>query len=209
MSEVSRPHSGHVYFTLKDAQAQIRGVIWKSTAQRIKFQLAGGAAGRLPRRSRCLSAARDVSARRPPGRAAGARGFAARLSSSSSSGWRRRGCSIRRHKKPLPVVSAAGGLVTSPTGAAVRDFLEVAARRFRGVEILVIPVRVQGDGAAAEIVRGIAAGQSPAAAAGRAGRGPRRRQPGRPVVFQRGSRGAGDLSPRSCRSSRPWGTRST
>jgi len=47
------------------------------------------------------------------------------------------------------------GFVTSPTGAAVRDFLEVAARRFRGVEILVIPARVQGDGAAAEIVRGI------------------------------------------------------
>jgi exodeoxyribonuclease VII large subunit len=59
------------------------------------------------------------------------------------------------HKKPLPAFPRRVGFVTSPTGAAVRDFLEVAARRFRGVEILVIPARVQGEGSAAEIVRGI------------------------------------------------------
>jgi len=60
-----------------------------------------------------------------------------------------------RHKKPLPAFPRRVGFVTSPTGAAVRDFLQVAARRFRGVSILVIPARVQGEGAAAEIALGI------------------------------------------------------
>jgi exodeoxyribonuclease VII large subunit len=59
-------------------------------------------------------------------------------------------------KRPLPPFPRRVGFVTSPTGAAIRDFLQVAARRFRGVQILVIPARVQGEGAAAEIARGIA-----------------------------------------------------
>jgi len=60
------------------------------------------------------------------------------------------------HKKPLPSFPRRVGFVTSPSGAAIRDFLQVAARRFCGVQILVIPARVQGEGAAAEIARGIA-----------------------------------------------------
>jgi exodeoxyribonuclease VII large subunit len=59
------------------------------------------------------------------------------------------------HKRPLPAFPRRVGFVTSPTGAAIHDFLQVAARRFRGVQILVIPARVQGEGASAEIVRGI------------------------------------------------------
>src|SRR5205807_9010006 len=58
-------------------------------------------------------------------------------------------------KRPLPLFPRRVGFVTSPSGAAIRDFLQVAARRFHGVEILVIPARVQGDGAAAEIAYGI------------------------------------------------------
>ena len=60
-----------------------------------------------------------------------------------------------RRKKPLPRVPRRLALVTSPTGAAVRDMLEILARRWPAVEIWVCPVRVQGDGAAAEIAAGI------------------------------------------------------
>jgi exodeoxyribonuclease VII large subunit len=61
------------------------------------------------------------------------------------------------HKRPLPRFPRHIALVTSPTGAAVRDFLEVARRRWQGVRVTVIPARVQGDGAAVDLVRGIAA----------------------------------------------------
>jgi exodeoxyribonuclease VII large subunit len=60
-----------------------------------------------------------------------------------------------RHKKPLPRFPRRIAFVTSPTGAAVRDFLEVVRRRWEGVHVLIIPARVQGDEAAADIVRGI------------------------------------------------------
>jgi exodeoxyribonuclease VII large subunit len=60
-----------------------------------------------------------------------------------------------RHKKRLPRFPTRIAFVTSPTGAAVRDFLEVLRRRWQGLEVLIIPSRVQGDGAALEIVRGI------------------------------------------------------
>jgi exodeoxyribonuclease VII large subunit len=60
-----------------------------------------------------------------------------------------------RHKKALPRFPRRIAFVTSPTGAAVRDFLEVSRRRWRGAQVLVIPAKVQGEGAAEEIVRGI------------------------------------------------------
>ena len=154
VSEVSRPHSGHIYFTLKDAQAQIRGVIWKSAAARIKFKLEEGqqviCQGDIdvyPPRGTYQLVVRQVE---PIG--AGALQLAFKQLQRRLA---EEGLFDPIHKKLLPAFPRRVGFVTSPTGAAVRDFLEVAARRFRGVEILVIPARVQGDGAAAEIVRGI------------------------------------------------------
>ena len=154
VSEVTRPHSGHVYFTLKDAQAQIRGVIWKSTAQRIKFKLAEGQQvichGDLdvyPPRGTYQLVVRQVEPQGVGALQLAFKQLQERLAAE--------GLFEAVHKKPLPAFPRRVGFVTSPTGAAVQDFLEVAARRFRGVEILVIPARVQGDGAAAEIARGI------------------------------------------------------
>lgn len=154
ISEVSRPHSGHVYFTLKDEGAQIRGVMWRTTAQRLRFNLEDGqqviCRGNLdiypPRGSYQLI----VQQIEPQGLGAlqiAFRQLQQRLAAE--------GLFDPRHKQPLPAFPRRIAFVTSPTGAAVRDFLEVASRRFRGVEILVIPARVQGDGAAAEIARGI------------------------------------------------------
>jgi exodeoxyribonuclease VII large subunit len=154
VSDVSRPSSGHVYFTLKDESAQIRGVLWRSSAARIRFKLEEGQAviclGDLdvyPPRGSYQLVVRQVE---PQGQGALQLAFLQvqkRLAAE--------GLFDPARKRPLPAFPRRVGFVTSPSGAAIRDFLEIAARRFRGVEILVIPARVQGEGAAAEIVRAI------------------------------------------------------
>jgi exodeoxyribonuclease VII large subunit len=154
ISEVSRPQSGHVYFTLRDAAAQIRGVAWKTTAARLRFRLENGQQvichGDLdvyPPRGTYQLVVRQVE---PIGAGALQLAFQQLQQRLAAEGLFR-----PERKRPLSPFPRRVGFVTSPTGAAIHDFLQVAARRFRGVEILVIPARVQGAGAAAEIARGI------------------------------------------------------
>jgi exodeoxyribonuclease VII large subunit len=154
ISEVSRPHSGHVYFTLKDEGAQIRGVIWRSTAERLRFKLQEGhqvvCHGDIdvyPPRGSYQLVVRQVE---PQGVGALQLAFQQLQKRLEAEG-----LFDPLHKRPLPPFPRRVGFVTSPTGAAIHDFLQVASRRMRGVQILVIPARVQGEGAAAEIVRGI------------------------------------------------------
>jgi exodeoxyribonuclease VII large subunit len=154
VSEVTRPSSGHTYFTLKDEAAQIRGVIWRSAATRIKFKLEEGqqviCLGDLdvyPTRGTYQLVVRQVE---PQGLGALQLAFVQLQKRLAAEG-----LFDPARKRKLPAFPRRVGFVTSPTGAAIRDFLEIAARRFRGVEVLVIPARVQGEGAAAEIVRGI------------------------------------------------------
>jgi exodeoxyribonuclease VII large subunit len=154
VSEVTRPHSGHVYFTLKDEGAQVRGVVWRSTAQRMRFRLEEGqqviCQGDIdiyPPRGTYQLVVRQVE---PQGLGALQLAFQQlqrRLEAE--------GLFDPRHKQPLPPFPRRIGFVTSPTGAAIRDFLQVAARRFHGIEVLVIPARVQGEGSAREVARGI------------------------------------------------------
>jgi len=156
VSNFSRPQSGHCYFTLKDDLAQIRAVIWRGTASKLKFELTDGleilCRGHLdvyaPRGSYQLV----VDEIEPKGIGAlelALRKLRERLSAE--------GLFDPAGKRPLPTFPRRLAFVTSPTGAAVRDFLEVLRRRWRGVDVLIIPARVQGEGAAAEIVAGIRA----------------------------------------------------
>ena len=154
VSEVSRPGSGHVYFTLKDEGAQIRGVVWRTTAQRLRFKLEEGqqvvCLGDLdvyPPRGTYQLVVRQIE---PQGLGALQLAFQQlqrRLAAE--------GLFNRERKRPLPSFPRRVGFVTSPTGAAIHDFLQVANRRCCGVQILVIPARVQGEGSAGDIVRGI------------------------------------------------------
>jgi exodeoxyribonuclease VII large subunit len=155
ISEVSRPHSGHIYFTLKDEQAQIRGVIWRSTAQRMRFKLEEGQQvvchGDLdvyPPRGTYQLVVRQVEPQGVGALQLAFKQLAQRLEAE--------GLFDPARKRKLPAFPRRVGFVTSPTGAAIHDFLQVAARRFHGVQILVIPVRVQGEGSAQEVARGIA-----------------------------------------------------
>jgi exodeoxyribonuclease VII large subunit len=156
ISEVTRHGSGHIYLTLKDESAQIRGVIWRTTAARLPFQvregqhvLCGGDVEVYPPRGSYQLIIRLIE---PLG--LGAQQLALQQLKQKLAA---EGLFDPRRKKPLPVFPRRIAFVTSPSGAAVRDFLQVASRRWRGIQLLVIPAKVQGDGAAQEIVRGIRA----------------------------------------------------
>lgn len=151
LGSVSRPASGHLYFTIKDARAQIRCAMFKPKSSWLRFQPREGlhvlGRGRLT-----LYEARGeyqlvLDHMEEAGEGALRRAFdelKARLAAE--------GLFDAERKRPLPAFPARIGVVTSPTGAAIRDVLSVLARRFPLVEVDVLPVQVQGAGSAAQIV---------------------------------------------------------
>lgn len=158
ISNFSRPQSGHCYFTLKDDAAQLRAVLWRTSALRLKFELKDGLQvvchGRLdvyPPRGSYQLVVQQLELQGVGALELALRQLREKLAAE--------GLFDPRKKRPLPSFPRRIGVVTSPTGAALRDFLEVLRRRWRGVEILVFPARVQGEQAAAEIVAGIRAAQ--------------------------------------------------
>lgn len=156
VSGVRTARSGHIYFTLKDDEAQIRGVIWRSTARCLPFDLTDGTevicAGSVdvysPRGEYQLIV-REIEPKGVGALQLALRQLQTRLAAE--------GLFSPEFKKPLPRFPRRIAFVTSPAGAAIRDFIEVLRRRWRGTKVLVIPARVQGDGAATEIAKGIAA----------------------------------------------------
>jgi exodeoxyribonuclease VII large subunit len=154
VSNLSRPNSGHLYLTLKDADAPLRTIIYRSVALRMRFDLRDGmrvvVKGRLtvylPRGEYQL----QVEEVQPKG--IGPLELAFRQLREKLFG---RGWFDKERKKPLPRIPRRVGLVTSPTGSSVRDMLEILSRRWPPAEIWVCPVPVQGDGAAAEIAAAV------------------------------------------------------
>lgn len=150
----SRPQSGHCYLTLKDESAQIRGVIWRSTAARLRFDLHDGLEV-VCRGALDVYAARGsyqlvISEIQPRGMGAlelAFRQLQQRLLAE--------GLFAAERKRSLPRFPRQVAVITSPTGAAVRDFLEVLRRRWRGTNVWILPVRVQGAGSATEVVQAI------------------------------------------------------
>jgi exodeoxyribonuclease VII large subunit len=147
--------SGHCYLTLKDDRACIRAVIWKSTVQRIRADLHDGmdviVRGHLdvyaPRGQYNLV----IDELHLKGLGALELKFKQLYGKLAAEGLFR-----PERKRKLPAFPRRIALVTSPTGAAVRDFLEVLRRRWAGVHVIVVPARVQGVGAAEEIAAAIA-----------------------------------------------------
>jgi exodeoxyribonuclease VII large subunit len=155
ISNAARPRSGHVYFTLKDESAQLRAVMWRSDAQRLVFDLTDGLAVRAwggltvyPQRGDYQLIVRKLE---PEG--IGALELALRQTTARLAA---EGLFDPARKRRPPRFPRRIVMVTSPTGAAIRDFLRVIARRWDAIEILIIPVRVQGEGAASEIAAAIA-----------------------------------------------------
>lgn len=154
ISNLSRPQSGHCYLTLKDDRAQLRAVLWRSTASRVRFDLHDGlevvCQGYLDVYAQRGSYQLVIQQIQPQGMGAlelALRQLKLKLEAE--------GLFDPRRKRPLPRFPRRIAVVTSPTGAAIRDFLEVLKRRWRRVDVLVVPVRVQGDGASREIAGAI------------------------------------------------------
>jgi exodeoxyribonuclease VII large subunit len=148
--------SGHCYLTLKDEQSQIKAVIWKGTPQRVRSELHDGLEV-IIRGHLDLYAPRGeykliVEELQLKGLGALELKFRQLHEKLTAEG-----LFAPERKRPLPTFPRRIAFVTSPTGAAIRDFLEVLRRRWHGVHVLVVPARVQGIGAAEEIAAAIAA----------------------------------------------------
>ncbi len=154
VSNLARPRSGHVYLSLKDESAQIRAVIWKSVAQRLPFDLADGLSVRVWGELAVYAPRGEyqISIRRVEPEGVGALELAFRQRFEKL---RAEGLFDPGRKRPLPRFPRRIVVVSSPTGAAIRDFLQVTGRRWAASEILIAPSRVQGAGAAEEVVRAI------------------------------------------------------
>jgi len=154
VSNLGRPRSGHVYLTLKDKDAQIGAAIWRNVASRIRFQLENGqevlAYGRLdvyPPHGKYQLIIQRIQ---PKG--IGELQLAFRQLKEKL---QKEGLFDVEHKQPLPAFPRRIGIVTSATGAAIRDLITVLGRRCPSAEAVLKPVRVQGDGAAEEIAEAI------------------------------------------------------
>jgi exodeoxyribonuclease VII large subunit len=158
VSNLRKPQSGHIYFTLKDDKSQIRAVVFKQFGswqrKRAGFDLEEGmkvlCQARLsvyPPRGEYQLIVESIE---PRGAGALQKAFEqlkARLA--------QEGLFDERHKKPIPFLPQKIGVITSSTGAVIRDILNITGRRFPSVGILIAPVRVQGAEAAGEIIQGL------------------------------------------------------
>ena len=154
ISNFARPSSGHYYMTLKDEHAQIRAVMFKMQAYYLKFVPEDGmkvlVRGRIgvyePRGEYQII----IDYLEPLGVGALAAAF-----EQVKKKLLLEGVFDEEKKRPIPFLPKQIAIITSPTGAAVKDFLRISYRRMPYLDITVVPVRVQGDGAAADIVEAI------------------------------------------------------
>ncbi|MBA7641672.1 Exodeoxyribonuclease 7 large subunit [subsurface metagenome] len=154
ISNFYRHQSGHLYFTLKDERSQLRAVMFRSMAQKVPFELEDGlqvvCRGQInvyePRGEYQLL----VEVVEPMGKGALQLAF-----EQLREKLKKEGLFDPKFKKKLPLLPKKVGIVTSPRGAAIVDILRTIERRFARLHILIYPVRVQGEGAADEIVEGI------------------------------------------------------
>jgi exodeoxyribonuclease VII large subunit len=146
--------SGHRYFSLKDENAQIRCTLWRYRGEYLRFEPADGmkvtVQGSITVYERNGQYQLDVFELIPAGM--GRLEIAFQLLKEKLS---QEGLFDEEHKKPIPLYPEVIGVVTSPTGAAIRDIIRIIRDRFPGVKLIVRPVRVQGTGAAEEIAQAI------------------------------------------------------
>jgi exodeoxyribonuclease VII large subunit len=154
VSNLRTPISGHMYFTLKDAGAQLRAVLFRGNHQHLRYKPQEGSQilcrGRITVYEQRGEYQLIIDYLEPLGLGALAQAFEALKTRLAAEG-----LFDPSHKKPLPFLPRRLALVTSPTGAVVRDFLRLLRRRHANVEVLIYPVKVQGAEAAGEIVRAL------------------------------------------------------
>ena len=151
ISNLARPASGHIYFTLKDPQAQVRCAMFRMKRQYLRFQpengmrvLIRGRVGLYEGRGEFQLVAEHME---PAGEGALRQAFEALKLKLQEEG-----LFDTAHKLPLPLLPRRIGIITSPSGAAIRDVLSVLGRRFPGIPVLIYPASVQGEGAPQSLI---------------------------------------------------------
>jgi exodeoxyribonuclease VII large subunit len=154
ISNLRIPDSGHLYFTLKEESAQIRVVMFRSSAKLLRFRPENGLNVTIRGRITVYEERGElqVSAEFMEPKGAGALQLAfeqlkARLQSE--------GLFEASRKKPIPPLPQKIGVITSPQGAALRDILNILARRHRSANVLIYPAQVQGESAPGEVIAGL------------------------------------------------------
>lgn len=151
VSGLRRPGSGHLYFSLKDEGASLRAVLFRHQAALLRFALEEGRQVLCQGRISLYAPRGDlqlvVDTVEPLGEGALALAF-----EQTKRRLQDDGLLDAERKRPLPGLPRRVAVVTSPTGAAIRDFLNVLHRRFPGIEVTVYPVRVQGEQAAPQMI---------------------------------------------------------
>ncbi|MCY1505199.1 Exodeoxyribonuclease 7 large subunit [compost metagenome] len=155
ISNLARPASGHLYFTLKDAQAQVRCALFRQNAQRVRQALRDGLAVRVRGKVSLFEGRGDyqliADAVEPAGDGALRLAFEALKEKLAAEG-----LFAAERKRPLPAHPQHVGIVSSPTGAVIRDIISVFRRRAPQVELTLVPTAVQGREATGQIVRALA-----------------------------------------------------
>jgi exodeoxyribonuclease VII large subunit len=154
ISNFRSPSSGHYYMVLKDEKAQIRAAMFRPQARYLRFTPEDGmkvlAQGRIgvyePRGEYQII----LDYLEPVGIGALALAFEQLKEKLAAEG-----LFDQKIKKPLPYLPRSVAVITSPTGAAIRDFLKIIFRRFPNIRVIVVPVKVQGEEAAAEMVEAL------------------------------------------------------
>ncbi len=148
------PASGHYYFTLKDEGAQLKSVCYKMTARYLKFKPQDGIAvlarGRIDMYDARGEVQFVVEAIEPQGHGALQLAFEQLKKKLAAEG-----LFDSARKRPLPALPERIGIVTSPTGAVIRDILQILERRFPGRHVRIYPAQVQGEGASEQVAAGI------------------------------------------------------
>lgn len=156
VSNLRTPISGHIYFSLKDESTQIKCVLFAGTARSIKFALQEGMElivfGRVSVYEKSGDYQIIIDKAEPKG--IGAQQLALEQLKQRLV---KEGLFDPAHKKTLPLLPLCVGIITSATGAAIQDILNIIQRRFTEMVVLIYPVRVQGEGAADEMVNALQA----------------------------------------------------
>jgi exodeoxyribonuclease VII large subunit len=151
ISNFSRPGSGHWYLTLKDSDAQIRCAMFRNRNQTVRIQPQNGDQVLVRGRVSLYEARGDYQFIIEHMEADGA-GLLQQRFNALKDKLQNEGLFDPDHKRPLPCYPRTIGVITSPTGAAIRDILHISARRYPWININVYPSPVQGDGAAPNLV---------------------------------------------------------
>ncbi len=154
VSNLSRPSSGHTYFSLKDKQAQIRCAMFRNTTSRAAFTIENGQSVLVQAKVTLYEARGDyqiiVNSIHLSGHGLLQLQFEQLKNNLSKKGW-----FDDIHKKPLPKKPCCIGVITSPTGAAIRDVLTVLKRRYPIAPVIIYPCQVQGQTASRSIIQAI------------------------------------------------------